>query len=135
MNKTLITFFTVLFCLTSSVGLSESLLLKCESQKYRDEDWFGAVMIIDINFKTKFVRINDGDSRGWISHKLTSSSNNYYIIKQCRTLDCLVPDKLTHTEIDRVTGRLRNISDLRPFGGSGYSTRFEDNCKETNRIF
>ena len=29
MNKTLITFFTLLFCLTSSVGWSEILLLKC----------------------------------------------------------------------------------------------------------
>jgi hypothetical protein len=134
MKKTLITFFTIFFCITSSVSWSKTLLLKCKSQKFRDEDWFGAIMMIDINFKTKFVRIMDGD-RGWFLHKLTSSSNNYYIIKECRSHDCLITHKDTHKRLDRVTGILKEIVDLTRFGGNGYDTRFEYNCKKTKVLF
>ena len=133
--------FIFFISLLSSPSWSETLILKCDSRKYHDDDWIGNTVFWKINFETKSVlmkEINDSTVIGWMVHKLTSKTDDYLMIRQCLpsdSSDCNMDEDLgyfkTYNQVDRTTGILKNITEI---NGSRV-TSWEYQCNKTDKLF
>ena len=140
--KNLLLIFTVLVStvIFSSSSFAEKLILKCESYKYWGNDSVGHIFFVKIDFKTSEVLMKepaDDTIEGWILHKLMHSSENDFIIRQCRKSPC-EGDKDNYDQIDRTTGRLKRfvsnkILKKQPF--DGWTKFLEWKCKRSDRLF
>ena len=135
-------FLTILFItLLSSPSWSETLILKCDSRRFGDDEWIGNVVFWEINFETKRVlmkEINDTTVEGWIVHKLTSESDDYLTIRKCipsNSSNCNMSEDLgylkSYNQIDRTTGILKDITKVNGSNVVGW----EYQCNKTDKLF
>ena len=137
--RTLFIIPLVLMSLVSLPSWGDQLLLKCESQKWFDDDWFGSVKFVKVDFDTSQVLMKEPADKtldGWVIHKLTSTTDDYLTIRPCREISCK-GDQDFFTQIDRVTGKMKHKGSSRLSGNNGGSfiTMSEWQCQKTEKLF
>ncbi len=125
---------SIIFLTNSFVVLGDTLLLKCNSLKFFDDDWIGNILFVKIDEKKNRVYLNEPADKtvGWTLKKLTSVKPDFFIFQNCENVQC-ESSGFAYYSIDRVVGTLKYYDKVRK--NEKYITMYEYQCKKIKREF
>ena len=130
-----ILFISFILIIQSSLAFSNTLLLKCTSLKFFEDDWIGNILFVKIDNEKKSVLTKEPADKlidGWVNHKLTSVSSSAFIFKSCLSLNCKI-DENGYFIIDRDIGTLKYF--LRTNKEEKFTRFFSYQCKKIKKAF
>ena len=81
---------TLFFISYSSLTFGNTLLLKCTSLKFFDDDWVGNILFVKIDEEKSRVYLNEPANKttGWTMNKLTSVKSDFFTFENCENIKC-----------------------------------------------
>jgi len=125
---------TLFFISYSSLTFGNTLLLKCTSLKFFEDDWTGNILFVKMDEEKNRVYLNEPADKkiGWTMNKLTSVKADFFTFENCENIKC-ENSSFAYYSIDRVVGSLKYYTKVRK--NDKYTKMYEYQCKKIKRAF
>jgi len=134
MMKKYFVLLTLFFISYSSLTFGNTLLLKCTSLKFFEDDWTGNILFVKMDEEKNRVYLNEPADKkiGWTMNKLTSVKADFFTFENCENIKC-ENSSFAYYSIDRVVGSLKYYTKVRK--NDKYTKMYEYQCKKIKRAF
>jgi len=134
MMKKYFVLLTLFFISYSSLTFGNTLLLKCTSLKFFEDDWIGNILFVKMDEEKNRVYLNEPADKkiGWTMNKLTSVKADFFTFENCENIKC-ENSSFAYYSIDRVVGSLKYYTKVRK--NDKYTKMYEYQCKKIKRAF